>query len=354
MSEWATNRAKPSENDGTAQSMKKRIVVSSIRRAFFPRFELPTGISQPWVNSYYYPHMLRIALLVALFFGAIPHCVEGQAPAKSSDRDLYRNETVVIERFENTYRMHADGTGVRVLHVSMRIQSDGAAQQFGVLAFPYASANEEPVFRMVRVHKPDGSIVDTAATDAMDMPADVTRQAPVYSDVKEKHIPVRSLAAGDTLEYEVDTTITKPEAPGQFWGAYHFTAPGTIVVLAEILTIEVPAEKYVQVWSPNHKPDVTAHGGLRTYVWNVVQLVTAPKSSADETTKPTPPRDPDEDADGRKLPSVAWTTFHSWTEVGDWYRSLALREADPNDMLRARADEITQRAKTPEDQVHDL
>jgi transglutaminase-like putative cysteine protease len=126
------------------------------------------------------------------------------------------------------------------------------------------------------------------------------------------------------------------------------------VVLAEILTLEVPSEKYVQVWSPNHKPGVSEHDGLKTYTWNVAQLVTAPKSSADESTKPTPPRDPDEDADGRKLPSVAWTTFHSWTEVGDWYRSLALKQADPDDTLRARATELAQNARTPEDQVRAL
>jgi transglutaminase-like putative cysteine protease/tetratricopeptide (TPR) repeat protein len=298
--------------------------------------------------------MLRTALLFAFILGALVPGFEAQAPAKASDRDLYRNETIVIEHSETTYRMHADGTGERDLHVNMRIQSDGAAQQFGVLGFPYASANEAPVVKFVRVHKPDGSIVDTPAADAMDMPADVTRQAPLYSDLKEKHIPVRSLAAGDTLEYEIDTTINKPEAPGQFWGTYHFTAPGTVVVLAEVLTVEVPAEKYVQVWSPNHKPDVTEHDGLRTYVWNMAQLVIAPKSSGDESTKPTPPRDPDEDADGRKLPSVAWTTFHTWAEVGEWYRSLALKQADPDDMLRARADEITQNAKTPEDQVRAL
>ena len=295
--------------------------------------------------------MLRTGLFFALILGVIAPGIEGQVQPKPASPDLYRNETIVIERSETTYRMHADGTGERDLHVNMRIQSDGAAQQFGVLGFPYASASEAPVIKLVRVHKPDGTVVDTPATDAMDMPAEVTRGAPLYSDLKEKHIPVRSLAAGDTLEYEIDTAINKPEAPGQFWGTYHFSAPGTVVALAEILTVEVPAEKYVQVWSPNHKPVITEHDKVRTYVWNTAQLVIAPKRTADETTKPTPPRDPDEDADGRKLPSVAWTTFHSWTEVGDWYRSLSLKQSDPTDMLRARAVEITQNAQTPQDQV---
>jgi tetratricopeptide (TPR) repeat protein/transglutaminase-like putative cysteine protease len=265
--------------------------------------------------------------------------------------DPYRNESVVIERSEASYRMHADGTGERDLHVVLRIQSDGAAQQFGVLGFPYASANETPVIKFVRVHKSDGTTVETPVADAMEMPADVTRQAPLYSDLKEIHIPVRSLSPGDKLEYEIDTAIDKPDAPGQFWGTTHFTPPGTIVVLAEVLTLQVPSGKYVQVWSPNHKPAVEDRDGLKTYTWNVAQLVTAPKSTGDDSNKPVPPKDPDEDDQGRKLPSAAWTTFRNWTEVGDWYRGLALHQADPNDMLRARANEITAKAQTPEEQI---
>ena len=89
------------------------------------------------------------------------------------------------------------------------------------------------------------------------MPAAVSREAPLYSDLKEKHMPVRSLSVGDTLEYEFHTVIDKAEAPGQFWGADHFTVPGTLIVLAETLTLEVPTDKYVQVWSPNQSPTIS-------------------------------------------------------------------------------------------------
>jgi tetratricopeptide (TPR) repeat protein/transglutaminase-like putative cysteine protease len=289
--------------------------------------------------------------ILALVASALPLACMAQAPAAPATLDPYRNESIVIERSETTYRMHADGTGERDSHVIMRIQSDGAAQQFGVLGFPYASANETLVIKFVRVHKNDGTTVETPASDAIDMPADVTRQAPLYSDLKEKHLPVRSLSPGDKLEYEVDTVINKPDSPGQFWGSDHFTPPGTAVALAELLTLEVPADKYVQVWSPNHKPTISEHDGLKTYTWSVSQLVTAPKNTGDDSTKPTPPKDPDEDDQGRKLPSVEWTTFRNWSEVGDWYRSLALKQAEPNDALRARANDLTAKAQTPEDQI---
>ena len=277
-----------------------------------------------------------------------------QNAAKSPASDSFSDQALVFERLDTAYRMHSDGTGERDSHVVLRIQSQGAAQQFGVLSFSYASANETPLIKFIRVHKAGGTTVDTPTDTAIEMPAEVTREAPLYSDLKEKHVPVRSLSAGDTLEYEVVTRIEKAETPGQFWGANHFTPPGTLIVLAETLTLEVPADKYVQVWSPNHKPVLTEKDGLRTYTWSVSQLIPAPKESDDEAAKAPSPQDPDEDEEGRKLPSVAWTTFRSWAEVGDWYRSLALSRAKPTDALRARANEITKGAASADDKVRAL
>ena len=149
-------------------------------------------------------------------------------------------------------------------------------------------------------------------------------------------------------------SATRQKHRGSFWGADHFTLPGSLVVLAEVLTLELPADKYVQVWSPNHKPVMTEHDGVRSYSWTVAQVTPAPKADAggdEKTSKVKTPKDPDEDGDGRKLPSVAWTTFHTWAEVGEWYRGLAMERAQPNDALRARAEEVTKDAKTPEEQV---
>ena len=291
-------------------------------------------------------------LSASLSVAAFAQSASNQPKAPSAQPNQFASEGVVFERFETTMRMHADGTGERDVHLLIRIQSEGAAKQFSVLAFAYASASETANVKFVRVHKPDGTVVDTPAADAIDMASAVSREAPLYSDLKEKHIPVRSLSVGDTLEYEVDTVISKAESPGQFWGVSHFTPPGTLVVLAEVLTLEVPKGKYVQVWSPNHKPAITEHDGLTTYTWDVAQLVPAPKTNdQSDSAKATPPKDPDEDPDGRKLPSVAWTTFHNWAEVGDWYRGLAVERAQPNDAIRSRADEITKDAATPDDQV---
>ena len=248
--------------------------------------------------------------------------------------------------------MKADGTGETVQHAIVRVQSEGVARQFSVLSLAYASANSTGSMDFVRVHKPDGTVVNTPVDDAMEMPAEVSREAPMYSDVKEKHLPVRSLAAGDRLEYQFHTVITKALAPGQFWGAEHFIVQGG-VILSQTLTLQVPAQSYVQVGSPNHPAAPVTLDGMKVWTWKSSQT----KASArDETGKMTAAdvKDPDEDSDGRQLPSVAWTTFHSWAEVGDWYRGLAEQRLQPTAAVRAKADELTKAATTPQQQAEAL
>ena len=266
--------------------------------------------------------------------------------------DVYRDEPYVFEQTETRVHMRADGTGETTQHVVLRVQSEGTARQFSVLNFSYASANETGVIDFVRVHKADGSTVETPVADAMEMPAEVSREAPMYSDIREKHLPVRSLSPGDRLEYQFRSIRNKAEAPNQFWGAEHF-AIGTGVVLAQTLTLEVPAATYVQVWSPNHPATPATRDGMRVWQWTSSQTKPSQRDANGKMTA-ADVKDPDEDSEGRKLPSVAWTTFHSWAEVGDWYRGLALVRAEPSDAIRAKAAELTKDAKTPREQAEAL
>jgi uncharacterized protein HemY len=274
------------------------------------------------------------------------------AQKNSLATDPYRDEPFVFETYDTTTRMKADGTGDVVQHVILRVQTDGVARQFSVLNLSYASANSTGTMDFVRVHKPDGRTVNTPVDEAMEMPAEVSREAPMYSDVKEKHLPVRGLGTGDRLEYQFHTTLTKAQAPGQFWGAEHFQVQAG-VVLNETYTLQVPETTYVQVWSPNHPASPVVKDGMKTWTWTSSQ--TKP-SARDENGRMTAAdvKDPDEDADGRKLPSVAWTTFHSWAEVGDWYRSLAKERLQPTATVRAKADALTKDAKTPQEQAETL
>lgn len=260
-------------------------------------------------------------------------------PSASSTKPSYQGEAVVIEDAETAFHYNADGTGEKDSHMRIRVQSEAGARAFDVLSFSYASANESPQIESVVVYHPDETTTVTPASNAIDMPAPVTREAPLYSDVKQLQLPVRGLRPGDVLDYRVRIAIKNPEAPGEFWNGYLFQKSN--VTLSETLTLDVPAAKYVQVWCPDRKPAITEKNGRRIYVWTASQL--KPTSSQPKTEAFAPPVE--------TKPDVAWTTFHSWAEVGAWYRSLAEPRLKPTAALKAQAELITAGAKSPLEQV---
>lgn len=71
---------------------------------------------------------------------------------------------------------------------------------------------------------------DTPIADALEMPTEIMRQAPFYSDLKQKQVPVRGLRAGDRLEWRVRLVRTAAEAPGRFWGVSAFTGKEAVAV----------------------------------------------------------------------------------------------------------------------------
>ena len=102
----------------------------------------------------------------------------------------------------------------------------------------------------------------------------------MYSDLREKQIPVKSLGTGDVLEYVIRIVQTKPEIPGQFWYSQNFITGG--IVLEETLQVSVPARKYVKIASPAVKPEVREDGERKIYFWKTAQLQT---SQEEETAK---------------------------------------------------------------------
>ena len=288
-------------------------------------------------------HCLVALLLCTLTLGSLgqnpPNLRSSQVFSAQPAAPSYSGEALVVEKAETLYRYEADGTGEKDIHEKLRLESEAGARQSSVLSLAIASATESPQIESVVVYHPDGSTTETPASDAMTMPAPVTQVAPLYSDLKQLQIPVRGLRAGDVLDYRVRIQRKNPEAPSQFWDNYFFEP--NAVTLSETLSLDVPAGKYVQVWSPNRKPEIAEKDGRRVYIWTDSQL--KPTSSQPKKEAFAPPTE--------IKPDVAWTTFHSWAEVGEWYRALAAERAQPTDALRAQADEITRSAGSPLEQV---
>ena len=73
----------------------------------------------------------------------------------------------------------------------------------------------------MRVRKPDGQVVVTPESTAQDFAPDVLKEAPMYSDYRQRHISVAALQPGDTLEYRTVTRVFTPLAAGNFWYRIH-------------------------------------------------------------------------------------------------------------------------------------
>jgi len=247
----------------------------------------------------------------------------------------YSKEGFVIEQKSVKLTFENDGTYSEDTTGRIKIQSQAGIEEFGVVTFPYASATTNLDVVYVRVVKPDKQVVNTPAENILDMPADITRQAPFYSDLKGKQVAVKGLEVGDTLEFHWHAHVYKPLDPGQFWINYNFFKQG--IELEEDVQILVPRGRYVKVKSPLLQPTESDQGAYHVYTWKTSHL------------NRQEPESPDPSASDE--PDIQMTSFRTWDEVGQWIQSLFGPEAIPTPEIRAKAAELTQNAKTGQDKI---
>jgi Flp pilus assembly protein TadD len=260
---------------------------------------------------------------------ASPAPQNGTASAAQVPSPEYAQEPFLIEKYYSTARFENDGTGERELNVRVRVQSDAGVQALGELVFGYGEANEKMDVRSVVVHKTDGTNV-TAGSDAVkEMTAPIARDAPVYTDYKEKHITVPSLRPGDTLEYSIVTHIEKAFAANQFWFEHNFLE-GTIV-LDEQLEVNVPKGRAINLQSPEFRFEKADSGDRTIYRWKRSVL----SRPADDAKKKTDDSNP-------KPPSVRLTTFENWEEIARWYSQLEKGRTEPSPEVRTKTQELIQ------------
>jgi hypothetical protein len=260
-------------------------------------------------------------------------------PAAATKAPDVSKEGLVLEKVYTVFRMEADGTGTRQTTARTRILADSGVKEMAVLTFTYTASNQQVDIGYVRVIKPDGTVVVTPDYNVQDMPADVSRSAPMYSDIHEKHVAVKGLAVGDTVESQVTIRTLKPEVPGQFWLQYSFEK--NLIILDEQLDLDLPAGKAVTVASADQQPTVTTAGGRKLYHWASLNLAR-----------------PDPDAPPKSVkhwkPSVQVTTFSSWDQVGAWYESLQKEPVAVTPAIQAKAATLTKGLTSDEDKVRVL
>jgi TonB family protein len=108
-------------------------------------------------------------------------------------------EPFIYEQVRGKMRYENDGTGSREVSARMRVQTTAGLAKAGQLVFDYNAANEKIEIRSVKVTKPDGKVVTAGPSAVQDLSAPVTREAPMYTDAREKHVTVPGVAVGTLL-----------------------------------------------------------------------------------------------------------------------------------------------------------
>ena len=265
--------------------------------------------------------------------------------AALNDHD-YSQESFVIEQMHSRYRFDADGTGRKETVARIRVQSEAGVQQWGQLQEGYNSANERVEIPYVRVLKADGSVVKAGEDAVQDLSAPIEREAPVYTDYRQKHITVPGLRPGEVLEYDMVTEVHTPLAAGQFWADYEFDK--TNIDLDETLDVDVPAGRTLKLkCKPGMDPKIMEENGRRIYHWSSSHLEREDDDKAKDKKKKKHRLDDDR-------PDVQLTTFETWEQIGRWYATLEKDRRSPSPDVRAKAQELTKGLNTDLDKTEAL
>jgi len=272
-------------------------------------------------------------LILSIALAALPSSRAQTSPPPAPAKDDYSQEAAVLEEMSTKIAFDNDGNSTRDQTCRVRVQTDAGVKQWGLLVFPFQSATQTVEIDYVRVRKPDGAIIITPPDNIQDLDSEITRSAPFYSDLREKHIAVKGLGKGDILEYEAHWRSTKPLIPGQFWFQYNFHHDG--IVLSERLEIKVPAERAVKVKGPQATQTITTAEGSRIYAWTHSQLQNTKDPEKDQKKET-------ETAIGLlPPPDVQITSFQSWDEVGRWYWNLQKDRVEPSPAIVSKAADLT-------------
>jgi tetratricopeptide (TPR) repeat protein len=265
-------------------------------------------------------------------------------PAPPSKATAPSGKDLVVERADTLVRFEGDGT--RDLQVSMRVRvlTDAAVQQFAQVAYTYDAYQTKARFEHLEVQKPSGQLA-RAATDGV---TDVSIQAlpDVLTDSHQMRLAVPGLAPGDTIDYRIVERSTRALVPKHFWYQYRFTTGA--VITSESLTIDVPADRMVEVKTATAREAAFTGseriGDRRVYRWKrsnpEPQLMTTMIEKVLEGRL-----DP---------PDVQITTLRSWDELAAWYIE-AVRDLDrPDAAISAKAEELTRGLSNPADKLRAL
>ena len=281
-------------------------------------------------------YVLLLALLGSPGGSVAQSASAAKSPEGSSATSDYSKQAVVVEALRVAARFESDGRATQQFTTRIRVQSEAGVLRLGLLSFGYNTAFERINIAYLRVIKPDGTTIAAAADSIQDLPSEIQRFAPEYTDFRQKNVNVPSLRPGDLLEYSVTTETLTPMVPGQFSAAYSFERSS--IVLDEEIELNLPADRKVKLkFSPETQPQLRDDPGRKIYLWH--------------HSNTTLLDDTQDEAEEAKPADIQVSTFQEWSEVARWYGELQRPQVTISDAIKSKAADLTAGMKTEDERI---
>lgn len=239
-------------------------------------------------------------------------------------------QPAIIEEFSTSVRFENDGTSVRTVRQRTKIQNEAGIRLYGIVTLSFIAGNDFAI-DTVEVHKKDGGIVKAGPANIQEVTPEISRVAPMYSDVRQKQVTVPGLSVGDEVVFQYTEKISAL-VPNQFWFQYSFLKAA--IVLSESVQVDIPSGRKVHVnFQPDYKPEIKTSSDRTIYQWHTANEKIQEKSRnvvLKESMTGTAPS-----------ASIQLSTFENWGQVGSWYYGLQHERSAPSAAIRAKALELT-------------
>jgi len=241
-----------------------------------------------------------------------------------------------IELLETHSRFEANGDSRKDVHTIVKINDAAGARQFSRLGFDYNRAFQAVEIPLVKITHANGGTSEILPSAIADAPNPAVQKFPAYQDVRVKSVRILGLQDGDTLEYRVITTTTKPPLAPDFWLEHTFDRSGQVA--EEDYELDLPTSREVQMFiSPGSPAEKEEHkdeadGTARTrYIWHGT-------SARGNGTKTEP---------AKSEPNFVLTTYATWEEFADRLGDRLKANREERDALYSKAKEIAKGQTEP-------
>lgn len=252
---------------------------------------------------------------------------------KSAEKTEEPPNAAQIELLETKYRFETNGDSRKEVHALVKINSELGVHQFARLNFEYNRNFQSVEIPVARITHGNGGTSDILPSAITDVPNPAVEKFPAYHDVRVKSVRILGLQPGDSFEYRVITTTTKPPFAPDFWLDHSFDRTG--VVETEDFVLDLPARVTVHI-NPATPPDSADKVGAgdasrNNYHWRRIH------------TSPSTPQPDSKETD----PDIAFTTLDDIGRLADRLaKQLYPREAADESTL-AKGQQFFAEGKDP-------